>query len=769
MESSSTLTISGAIGQSGGTFGVTKIATGTMVYAAAAANTYTGTTQVNLGELDFNSTAANGAIAGPLAIGTGIFGSGTVKYLASSQVLSTTDVTVNKNSTLNLNGYSDTINDLTVTDGLVSLPAGSSLTAAGLTMTGGDVNTGTGSTFTLSGDATIDDSAGGSTIDGTGSLNLGAGTPTITINATTPAVGLDIAIQITGAGGLTMTGGGTMEFSATSANAYTGTTTVDQGTLLLSDSGGEAIAGDLVVGDGTHTALVQEQQFTQTDSSNTDITVNASATFDFNGYDDLLDSMDVEGGTVIAGGAFVTLGGGLTMTGGSITTQSNGNFRLGTGGVTTNASSTTATISGNLDLGNATRTFTIAQGTTSSGVNLDVSATVTDGNLTKAGAGTMALDADNSGTYSGNTTISAGILQITNSGSPGHRRGHGERRRRAGPFRRDHRRQRPLHRRHWCHRRRPGQHRRGEQHGLRQRDARRPGHARRRIRLDADHLGRDRRRRLRLCLDGQQRRHRHHGLLGANTYAGTTTVAAGTLEITSNDALSSTSTGATVNSGATLEFAGNITISVPLTVSGTGVGGDGALVNLSGNNNDTGYITLGSNVTIGSDAGNLDLSGAIGGAGFGLTKVGDGELQLDGANTFDGGVTVLDGTVIATDSTSLGTGTGTVDAGGTLAVFFANTIANNLNIAGAGFDSQGALICDFGVNAVSGSITLTGSATIGGATRLDPGDLGSDRRRRRQLRPDGQQRQQRHHALPAQQHVWRLDHHFRRHPRDRSR
>ena len=128
VESGSTLTISGAIGQSGGTFGVTKIATGTMVYAAAAANTYTGTTQVNLGELDFNSTAANGAIAGPLVIGTGVFGSGTVKYLASSQVPSTTNVTVNKNSTLNLNGYSDTINDLTVTDGLVSLPAGSSLT-----------------------------------------------------------------------------------------------------------------------------------------------------------------------------------------------------------------------------------------------------------------------------------------------------------------------------------------------------------------------------------------------------------------------------------------------------------------------------------------------------------------------------------------------------------------------------------------------------------------------------------------------------------------
>ena len=37
---------------------------------------------------------------------------------------------------------------------------------------------------------------------------------------------------------------------------------------------------------------------------------------------------------------------------------------------------------------------------------------------------------------------------------------------------------------------------------------------------------------------------------GANTYAGTTTIAAGILEIASNHALGSASTGATVSSGA---------------------------------------------------------------------------------------------------------------------------------------------------------------------------------------------------------------------------
>ncbi len=174
------------------------------------------------------------------------------------------------------------------------------------------------------------------------------------------------------------------------------------------------VPGTLIVGDGTDTALVQEENFSQI-ASTSDATINANGTLDFNGYDDVIGSMDVNGGSVTVGGAFITLGGGLTMTGGSITTASNGNFRIGTGGVTTDASSTTATISGVLDLGNATQTFTIAKGTTSSGVDLDISATIYDGGVSKSGSGTMALDGSN--TYTGGTMVSAGILQITNSGA----------------------------------------------------------------------------------------------------------------------------------------------------------------------------------------------------------------------------------------------------------------------------------------------------------------------------------------------------------------
>src|SRR5262249_2478629 len=156
---------------------------------------------------------------------------------------------------------------------------------------------------------------------------------------------------------------GTTQFSGSSASTYTGTTTVDRGTLKLADTGGLAVPGALIVGDGTHTALVQEEQFTQIAASSS-VTVHAAGTLDFNGSADTIGSLDVEGGTVKVGGAFVTLGGGLTMTGGSVSTQPTGSFRLATG-VRINSSSTTATIGGNLDLGNATQTFTIAAGTTS--------------------------------------------------------------------------------------------------------------------------------------------------------------------------------------------------------------------------------------------------------------------------------------------------------------------------------------------------------------------------------------------------------------------
>jgi autotransporter-associated beta strand protein len=587
--SGSTLTISGAIGDGGMGYGVSKIDSGTLVYASSQANTYTGTTSVNLGELDLGSTAANGAIDGPLVIGIGSSGSATVKYLASAQVGSNTNVTVsNSAATLNLNGFSVTVNSLTITNGLVTLPAGSSLNTGSLKMTGGHISTGAGSTFGLDGNATITNSPGGSLIDGGGTMTVGAATPTITVNTVTPPIGLNIGIPIAGTGGLTLAGIGTTQFSGSSASTYTGTTTVDRGTLKLADTGGVAVPGALVVGDGTHTALVQEEQFTQIAAS-WSVTVNAAGTLDFNGYDDTIGSVDVEGGTVKVGGAFVTLGGGLTMTGGSVSTQPNGNFRLATG-VRINSSSTVATIGGNLDLGNATQTFTIAGGTTSSGVDLDISAAISDGSLIKAGAGTLELDGDN--TYTGTTTVSAGTLQISNSSALG---------------------------------------------------------------------------------------------TGA----------------------------ATVNDPASLRLiggSGGLTVPNDLTLDSSGAN---ALANASGANTLDGVVTLGQSTTIAVGAGMLDLVGEIGDGGghFAVTKSGTAELKLGGNNTYGGGTTVIAGTLQVSSASATGTG-GIVEVA-TGATLQDSASTYDLPSGGLRLDAGSWLATPAAsTETLNGDITLAGDATI---------------------------------------------------------
>jgi fibronectin-binding autotransporter adhesin len=196
-----------------GTAGLNFTGAGTLNPDGSSANTYSGTTTVAQGTLNVAVSGALGSgtvdIENPATLqidGTNgnvtlannitynssanailsLAGSNTI---SGNQLASNAGVTVaNSQATLDLNGQTDAINDLTVTKGLVSLPAGSSLTADALMMTGGDINMGTGSPFTLAGDATINNSASGSSIDGSGTMSV-TGTPIITVNTTTPAVG----------------------------------------------------------------------------------------------------------------------------------------------------------------------------------------------------------------------------------------------------------------------------------------------------------------------------------------------------------------------------------------------------------------------------------------------------------------------------------------------------------------------------------------------------------------------------------------------------
>ena len=111
----------------------------------------------------------------------------------------------------------------------------------------------------------------------------------------------------------------------------------------------------------------------------------------------------------------------------------------------------------------------------------------------------------------------------------------------------------------------------------------------------------------------------------ANTYSGLTSVDAGVLQVTADGALGAAAGGATVKSGATLEFAGafDYLTPEPLTLSGPGAAGQGALNSINGNTRLAAPIVLAGPATIGS-----------GTAGSKLTL--DGEVSVGGPLTFAG-------------------------------------------------------------------------------------------------------------------------------------
>jgi len=240
-------------------------------------------------------------------------------------------------------------------------------------------------------------------------------------------------------------------------------------------------------------------------------------------------------------------------------------------------------------------------------------------------------------------------------------------------------------------------------------------------------------------------------LAGPNTYTGLTTVSAGVLNIRNDTALGGTASGSSVTSGAALQMQGGITVTgEALTLNGTGVGATGALRNISGDNNFNGNITLGAATRINSDAGTLTIDPAAGNAfagGFALTfggagnasvndaiatgagvvtKDGAGTLTLAGANTYTGLTTVSVGVLNIRNDTALGgTTSGTTVTGGAMMEIQGGitVMAEALTLNGSGVGAAGALRNISGDNSFNGNITLASVTRINsdaGTLTIDP-------------------------------------------------
>ncbi|MEY2518652.1 MAG: fibronectin-binding autotransporter adhesin [Verrucomicrobiota bacterium] len=200
---------------------------------------------------------------------------------------------------------------------------------------------------------------------------------------------------ISGTGGLTKSGAGTLTLSGAASNTYTGATTVSQGTLILAKPG-LVLAPAITIGGGGSSATVQLNAAYQLYGAAA--TINSLGQLNLNNFNEYV-------GTLTLSGASLTTGTGLLYLGGTITS---------------NANAVSSTMAGNYVLyGN--QTFNIASGTTPSGIDLIISGPISEfaagTTVTKTGAGEFVFSGAN--TYSGVTTISAGVLNIQHASALG--------------------------------------------------------------------------------------------------------------------------------------------------------------------------------------------------------------------------------------------------------------------------------------------------------------------------------------------------------------
>ncbi|MCY2989631.1 MAG: autotransporter-associated beta strand repeat-containing protein, partial [Planctomycetota bacterium] len=179
---------------------------------------------------------------------------------------------------------------------------------------------------------------------------------------------LTVGASITGTA-VTKSGAGILTLSK--ANSFTGTLTIDAGTLRYGVANAIASGG---------------------------VVVGPAGTYDLNGYSDTIGALTLSSGT--SSGAVVTTG---TVTTNTLTLG--GNVTLNVSG--TGAAGATLGGNGKLALG-ATRTITVNAG--SAAADLTISAIISGSGfgITKSGAGKLALTGIN--TYSGTTTISQGTV-----------------------------------------------------------------------------------------------------------------------------------------------------------------------------------------------------------------------------------------------------------------------------------------------------------------------------------------------------------------------
>ena len=404
--------------------------TGARQFRATSLSTTFAGDLTGTGSIDFNAAGGPSVFllegTNTYTGGTSITGLGSVLRLNGGTLASTGSLSISGGATFDLNGQTQTIGTLSGA-GDILLGSGAlttdtsddsafsgvisgtgSLTKAGigeLTLLGTNTYSGgttfRGGTIVVSDDANLGDAGGELTFDG-GALRITGNLTAVNRNTTLEAGGgtLDAVFgeavifsgPITGAGGLTKTGGGYLFLDG--ANSYLGETSINGGALVIG-SDANLGAGALVFNDG----ILQ---------TNNSMTIDNEVVFNSGDANFLTNSNDVTlSGNISGDGRLVKLDlGTLTLTG---TNSFTGGIDVQLGAVRGNTDS----LLGDIALSSVASSVIFDQAT-------DGTYTGTlsgDGAVTKLGTGRLTLSGTN--TYLGGTTINGGALVISDDANLG--------------------------------------------------------------------------------------------------------------------------------------------------------------------------------------------------------------------------------------------------------------------------------------------------------------------------------------------------------------
>ncbi|MBN8460900.1 MAG: autotransporter-associated beta strand repeat-containing protein [Verrucomicrobia bacterium] len=383
------------VGGTKGIAGATGLLKGGSGYLTLSnTNSFSGTVTINQGTLEFASITNTGTNS---SLGSGsdvVLGGGTLTYLGVTPATTDRAFTVNSNSSLDL-----VTSDLTIT-GFVDGPGGLTKKGAGTLVLDNAGNTISGTLAVTGGAVQVDDVAK----LGAGSLSLGGGT--LKLTGTTAMSVTKVVALTTGGGTIQVDNSAGATFSG-SPNCITGTgglTKTGTGTMTISNNGN--FSGGVTVDGGT-LRINAGGWYTNPFGQPNAITINPGGKIQTGGTHSLgvdQNTLHINGGTLeLAAENYIS---NLQMTGGVVT---GGQMRTWGGTMTFNASATGALIESPTFQLVGAATLSVADGdaaddlTVSSGFFGSVA-------LTKAGDGKLVLKGQN--IHTGNTVANAGTLEL---------------------------------------------------------------------------------------------------------------------------------------------------------------------------------------------------------------------------------------------------------------------------------------------------------------------------------------------------------------------